>query len=157
VKTYHFLFLLSATIVCGELSAAIPSICQAETKEEALKLAREVDIPILHRADTAIVIFEPENENIPSLRFEGAKQVLALVNTLTPKKVDPVGLMPDCRIKFYCGEQYLRTVYLVGPIQWGFDRTGIFWPLGDSSSLFKIIQQAKNKANQTITPTTREK
>lgn len=141
------------SIICCQLTAAVPPVQKAETKERALTLAREIDIPLLRRADLAIVYFEPLKENIPPLRFEGAPKVLKLVDTLKPQKTDPVGLMPSCKIKFYCGKEYLRTVYLVGPIQWGFDRPEIFWPIGDASLIFEIINQARNDlVNKDVPP-----
>lgn len=113
----------------------------AQTQGEALRLAREQDLPAIRQADRLV---------IKMASWAGSKQVvvrnppwLAKINSaLVLRQVSPSGGENWAALTWYKGDKEIRAAWVFNYGEWGFERPSTDWTLGRNQALVKVIREA---------------
>ncbi|GEM_PF-4341894 len=117
---------------------AIQPAAEAKSQAEALRLAKEVDLPLLEQASRVEI---EEAGGVRRTRIVKAAGDLAKIRqALTVGKTPPTGGENAAVLTFMTGKTVLRKVWIFKSGEWGFQRAkGTHWSTGKNQKLFAII------------------
>jgi hypothetical protein len=122
--------------------AAVPPATAAADRDDALRLARRVDLPLLALADRVVL-----DEHLPGgecgarVTLTDPEAVAELRQALRPREVTPSGGEPVATLSFYRGPHLLRTVWVIEGGEWGFARPGTSHITGDDPDLWRLVRE----------------
>ena len=120
---------------------AIPPATAAADQDDALGLARRVDLPLLATADRVVLDgYEPGGERGARVTLDRPEAVAELRQALRPREVPPSDGVTAATLSFYRGNQLLRTVWVYEGGEWGFDRPGTSYTTGEDPDLWQLIR-----------------
>jgi hypothetical protein len=112
-----------------------------KTQEEALREARDVDLKLLEKADRVVLVpAGPGADKKTSVTVKG-DDVATFRKALAPKAVDPSGGITSVKLQFYQGDTLLRSVWMFSYGEWGFERPGTHWTIGNSDDLPGLVRK----------------
>jgi hypothetical protein len=134
---------------------AIEPAAEAKTQAEALKLAKEQDLPAIAKADKVVITqhFADEASADEEIFAEGRettiddeavlKQIRA---ALVVKQVEPSGGETKYTLTFYRGDKVVREVWVYAYGEWGITRgNGPDWTLGSNQKLADLLDDLVEK------------
>src|SRR5262249_9664035 len=110
----------------------IPSVQAAKDQEDALRLAREIDLPLLAKADKVVI---EESANGRRHTIEKADDMKELREALKVSQQLPGGGKNAVTILFYRKKDLIRQVWVFKGGEWGFERPSIRLDHGTRGSL----------------------
>jgi len=117
----------------------IPPVRAAADQEEALRLARQEDLPALQKADRVVV--KADGRQVVVTAREALDE---LRQGLKPRKVPPSAGETAYTLTFSRGPTPIRTVWVYHNGEWGFDRPdGPSWTIGCETDLIRAIKRLK--------------
>ncbi len=123
-------------------SIAKPTAQAAATQAEALRLAREVDLPALAEADRVTIEKADSGDMITS---SVPTTLNPLRDALVASDVPPSGGKRFATLIFSRGEIVIREVWVYPGGEWGFVRPGTSWTTGQSDRLWGLLKPAPGK------------
>jgi hypothetical protein len=121
-------------------SADIPAIKAVADQNEAIRLARDVDLPILEKADRVVLEESAIDRGHRRVILEDEDDIKRLRKSLKPRDVPPSGGMVALRLSFFRGKVPLREVWVFEGGEWGFERPGTSWTTGGEADLWKTLR-----------------
>jgi hypothetical protein len=118
----------------------IPSVQAAKDQEDALRLAREIDLPVLGRADK-VVIEEAPRRGGRRLTLENPNDIKVLREALKPTGGPETGGMNAVTICFFRKNELIRKIWVFEGGEWGFERPSVSHTTGHEASLWMILEE----------------
>ena len=120
--------------------AGLPASQAASDQAEAIRLAREVDLPALEKADR-VVIQRGQGRGGARVELDDPEAIMDLRQALKPKEVPPSGGVTTYRLAFYRGETPIRKIWVFENGEWGFEREkGTSWTIGRDAAPIQAIK-----------------
>jgi hypothetical protein len=120
---------------------AVPQAEAAADQDDALRLARRVDLPLLATADRVVIDeHKPGGECGVRVTLDRPEAVAELWQALRPRKVPLGGGPTAATLAFYRGHQLLRTVRVFEGGEWGFERPGTSHTSGADPDLWQLVR-----------------
>ena len=119
----------------------IPVAQAAADQGAAIRLAREVDLPALEKADRVVIedVRQPGGRQV-TLDKPGA--IKELRQALEAARVPPTGSETAALLSFYRGKTLIRKVWVFESGEWGFERSkGPHWTTGLDPALFRFVER----------------
>ncbi len=118
--------------------AEIPAAKDAKDQAEAIRLARQTDIPAAKRADRLVI----QEAGVPigggkRVTIDSAEEVGDLSRAQKPKAVPAGGGMTAATFSSYRGDRLIRSIWVFEGGEWGFDRPGTDWTTGFAPELWE--------------------
>ncbi|MBN1916935.1 MAG: hypothetical protein JW889_03415 [Verrucomicrobia bacterium] len=145
-------FLLASSVLRAEdigpptgEAETIPPPKAAETQDEAIKLAKEVDLPAIAKANRVVItrFFDgdevlPEPEEITVGALATLKQIR---EALIVEKTEPSSGENKYELTFYLDDKPIREIWVYDNGEWGLTlNQGPDWTLGRNQKLADFIQ-----------------
>jgi hypothetical protein len=121
--------------------ADIPAVKAAVDQDEAIRLARDVDIPALEKADRVVIEEAKIGRGGRQVTLEDADDLKGLRKALKPREVAPSAGITAATLSFYRGKVLIRKVWVFGDGEWGFERPGTDWTTGGEVELWERIRK----------------
>jgi hypothetical protein len=137
----------------AEKADAIVPVRAAETQDEAIRLATEVDLPAIAKANKVVIKrFFDGDEILPEPRqiTVDAQATLKLIrDALTVKKTEPSGGETAYELAFYRDDELVREVWVYPYGEWGITRNqGPEWTLGRNQKLADVLDALFEKSEE---------
>jgi hypothetical protein len=121
--------------------ADIPAVKAAVDQDEAIRLAREMDLPALEKADRVVIEEAKIRRDGRRVTLADADDIKGLRKTLKPSEVPPSGGITAATLLFYRGTVLIRKVWVFEGGEWGFERPGTSWTTGREADLWEGIRK----------------
>jgi hypothetical protein len=121
-------------------AADVPAAKRVTDQAAAVREAREVDLPLLEKADR-VVIEAARTAGGGKVTLDKADDLKQLRGALKTREVPPSGGITAATVEFYHGEKLLRKVWVFEGGEWGFDRPGTSWTTGRSADLWTAVRK----------------
>jgi len=118
----------------------IPSVRAAKDQEDALRLAREIDLPVLAKSDK-VLIEEASRRGDRRLILENHEDIKALRDALKPSGAPETGGMNAVTISFFRKNELIRKIWVFQGGEWGFERPSVSHTTGHEANLWMIIEK----------------
>ncbi len=132
---------LRASTSRSDDKADIPAVKAAADQDEAIRLAREVDLPALEKTDRVVIEEAKIGRDGRRVILKDADAIKGLRKSLKPSKVPPSGGLTAATLSFYRGKVLIRKVWVFGDGEWGFERPGTDWTTGREADLWVGIRK----------------
>ena len=129
---------ISSQFVLRADSHEIPPVKAAKDQEDALHLARKIDLPLLEKADKVVI-----EESVGGRRhtIQKADDIKELREALKVSEQQPSGGKNAVTILFYRKDDLIRKVWVFKSGEWGFERPSISWTTGHQRDLWEVDQK----------------
>ncbi len=116
-----------------------PPARAADTQKEALRLAANEDLPAVKRANrvTATLVRDSAKERT----ITDPEVLKAILAALTVKETPPSGGVTWAKVTWLAGDSVIRQAWVYEDGEWGFERPGTAWTVGESPALAKLLRQ----------------
>ena len=121
----------------------IPPVQAAKDQEDALRLARQIDLPLLAKADKVIIDQAPRRGR-RRLTLENPDNIKTLREALKPSGGPETGGMNAVTISFFRKAELIRKIWVFEGGEWGFERPSVSHTTGHEANLWMIIQEHLN-------------
>jgi len=129
--------ILHVTILSLALIHQVSPTMDASTQEEALDLARRVDLPALEKADKVLIKAGDRQAVVTKTDL-----LEALRRELKPRTVEPGSSETSYELTFFRGKDKVREVWVHASGEWGFERPkGPSWTIGHEPALVREIKR----------------
>jgi len=115
---------------------APPTARAVKDRAEAVREAKDVDLPALEKADRLIV---EATRNNWRWNVNDANLVREFAKALTPSDAAARGGELKASLIFLKGEEPIRTVWVREGGEWGFERPSASWTTGSSPELWRLL------------------
>jgi hypothetical protein len=119
----------------------VPAVKKVGSQEEAVEQARQVDLPLLGKADKVVIEETKRGGQGRRVTLTRAADLKELREALRPSKASPSGGRTAATVTFYRGGRVLRKVWVFEGGEWGFERPGTSWTTGRQAGLWKALQK----------------
>jgi len=142
----NFVNLVNDTFKTGATN--IPPVKAAETQAEALRLAREEDLPAIKKADK-LVIKQPRGKK--QVTLNAPAELKKIKQALVVEKRNPSAGMTKYSLSFYHGDTLIRAIWVYEYGEWGVSRpANPSWTLGYNSTLSALCHQYLQRATVSL-------
>jgi hypothetical protein len=124
-----------------EAPDAPPPTREATSQDDAQRLARRMDLPLLATADRVVIDeHKPTGECGSRVTLTRLETIAELRQVLRPREVFPTGGPVAATLTFYRGDRPLRTVWVIEGGEWGFERPGTNYTIGADPDLWELVR-----------------
>jgi hypothetical protein len=119
-------------------NAPPPTARAAKDRAEAVREAKDVDLPALEKADRVIV---EATRNNWRWNVNDASLVREFVKSLAPSDSPRQGGELKVSLIFMKGEEPIRTAWVREGGEWGFERPSASWTTGSNPELWRLLER----------------